>query len=271
MILWLKSLRPLNILFFIFFVIAGTILAKSYDIIILLIKIIIVTLLWQYNIILNNIYDEGIDKTQKRLTPITAKLIKKSSYMRIAIFIASITIILSLILQNSIFLFLTIIYLFSATIYSAPPLRLRKYIFSTCFIGIGSIIAFLIGYLQPSFLIVNSINIEIILILVVIFFATSVGTVIKDMKDVEGDKNYGAKTIFTEFGLEKGKRISYILLFLSFISPVLLFSEFLDIIFFTFLAIIAVLMFRKFEIQEPVLLIFFLVFIYCLLKLLGLL
>lgn len=275
----LKSMKPFKNLYFILLVMVGILIGGNYGhpLVYLtqtVIRILIITFIWQFTVILNNIFDKDIDKIQKRITPITLGIINKKTYLQLGIIFAVMSILMSLLMNNFIFVIITSLALLSAIIYSSPPFRLRKYLFSTWFIGLGSVIAYLIGYFSEGdgiFLVNISppITMNIIYLMIILFTAVTIGTTIKDVEDYKGDKKTGIRTLITIYGLEKGKKITSILLFLSFLIPILLFNSILEILFFSIVATFAVILFRKLESQDPVIFISFLIFIYCALRLSG--
>ena len=236
-------------------------------------KILAATSLWEFTHIINDIFDEKIDKILGKKTLITSSLISKKTYFKVAILFLTISILPSLILKRIIFPLLVIFTILLNFIYSVPPLRLKRSGLKSCFIGLGSIIVFLFGYFWPSthftLQIYPPLTHEIILLLILLFFSASVGTVISDLKDFKGDKKHGIKTIFTVFGLELGKKISLILLFISFLMPIILFHTVVEIIAFIFIATISTFLFKETESANLIILLSILVIIYCTLRFAG--
>ena len=273
--IFLRSVRPLKTFFFFVLMISGVVLRISVNSSIesltsLLLKIVLVTSLWQYTIVLNNIYDEKIDKTQKRETPITRRIISKSSYMKFGIVLALASIIFSVLLGQFAFIIVSFIFIIAGTVYSVPPFRLRKHVFSTFFIGLGSILSLFIGYFEYSPLFLWEVNPpltqDLIKISLLLFFATSIGATTKDIKDYRGDKKSGVSTIFTIFGLKNGKRITSILLFISFLIPLILFYMPWEIALFFTTSLIATLIFIRLENTNIVIILSFIIFLYCLIR-----
>ena len=131
-IIFLKNIRCLKNFFFLVLMISGVILRISINsstesLTSLFLRILLVSTLWQYTIVLNNIYDKEIDRIQKRETPITQKIINKNQYMAFGILLGLTSIVLSVLLGSFVFILISFIFLIAGTIYSVPPLRLRKY------------------------------------------------------------------------------------------------------------------------------------------------
>ena len=81
----------------------------------------------------------------------------------------------------------------------------------------------------------------------ILFVVTTIGTNVKDLKDYEGDKRAGVKTLFTVFGKENGKKISSLLLFFSLLSPTILLPYPFYTGLFVLLAALSVIIFHKTE------------------------
>ncbi|MGM0406261.1 MAG: hypothetical protein ACQEQM_09000, partial [Thermoplasmatota archaeon] len=78
------------------------------------------------------------------------------------------------------------------------------------------------------------------------------------------DKKGGVKSIYTIYGLEKGKKIVSILILFLFLSPLLLFNSTVDILMLLSTSMASVLIFYLFEKYQAIFGIYFLVLIYVL-------
>lgn len=237
------------------------------------ITIFTIFFLWEYAVMINNLYDIEIDKISKK-ERITAKgFLSLKNIRDIAIIFAIISIAFSFSL-GIYQLILSIISIFLATIYSAPPLRLRNKIFSNSFIGIGSSICFSIGYMAPRYIEVNGITYRIyptispnsIWISILIFVALFAGSLVKDIDDYEGDLKSGVKNIFTIYGIEKGIKIASVPVFISFLTPLLLIHAIYDFIILSGCGIIATFLFNKMKKSKVVFLFYIIAIIYSILR-----
>jgi len=233
---------------------------------------------WQYAVMINHVYDVDIDILDNKERLIPKKMMTAHQIKKIAIIYAILSIGLAALL-GIYSLLLVILVIFFATIYSVPPLRIRNSIFSTAIIGIGSSLAYFIGYVTPTYMkemhgelagsmIRNypEITTDSIIIGILIFITLSVGSLIKDYKDYEGDKKAGVKNIFTIYGKEKGVAIVSILLPISFISPLLLFHSIYDYLIFIPLGIISGITFKIYKKTQIVFALYIPIIIYCLLR-----
>jgi 4-hydroxybenzoate polyprenyltransferase len=183
----IKELSSFRTLHFILMVIAGVYFNKTLsflhfpDFLYILISIILIVIIWLSTVLVNNVYDLPIDRISNPERPLARGDISPSLWI--------------------IPFILTLISLLSSLAYSMPPLRLRKRLFSTLFIGWGSSLAFLIGYFNHTRISNISINSDALFLAFLIFIAFSVGPLTKDIKDYEGDLKHGVKTFFTVYGI----------------------------------------------------------------------
>ena len=249
---YLEEFKILRGIYAILVVLLGAYLSDHLNLLVLL-KILAIFFAWEYTSLLNNWYDRKIDEKLGKKRKCLKRLKKKGYWiMIIFFFLASFFCSLPFFpLGTS----LILVSLFLGTIYSAPPLRLRKYIFSSCFIGAGTVIALALGMLpfkHSTFLLP---------IFLITFLSVSVGTVIRDIESYEADKKLGIKTIFTIFGKKNGKKISAVLLFLSFIFPIPFFSQLYYIL--ILIGIVATWLFCRTENYKIVMLLVMIVFLSC--------
>jgi len=233
----LKELSSFRTLHFILMVIVGVYFNRTLsflrfpDFLYILISIILIVIIWLSTVLVNNVYDLPIDRISNPNRPLARGEISPSLYLNLGLVLSVIALAVSIALWIIPFI-LTLISLLSSLAYSMPPLRLRKRLFSTLFIGWGSSLAFLIGYFNHTRISNISISSDALFLALLIFIAFSVGPLTKDIKDYEGDLQHGVKTFFTVYGIEKGTKIVAILLGISLLIPLLLFHSIMDIIFF---------------------------------------
>ncbi len=231
--------------------------------------ILLLFFLWEYAMMINNFYDVEIDKITRKDRVSSSGMIPLKYVREIAIVFALISIALSFSLGYP-QLFLSLLSIFLATIYSAPPIRLRNKLFSNSIIGIGSSICFLIGYFTPSYIEIDgsmhriyptltSASLEIALL---IFAALTAGSLVKDIDDYKGDLKSGVKNIFTIYGIEKGVKIVAVPVFLSFLVPLFLIHSIQDIAILFSSGFIASLLFVKTKSSKIVFIIYIISLLY---------
>jgi 4-hydroxybenzoate polyprenyltransferase len=218
----------------------GAIYAGLYSFPYLLSALASTLLAWQFAAVINDVYDKDIDKVSNKSRPLVKGTISEKTYSRIGIIFLLISLISAAVVNYLVFL-MSLLFNCLAILYSVPPIRIRKYIFSEIIIGLGALLSFLIGFFsQKSFLSTETLMIGFIILLGALLAST-----IKDIKDFEGDRKQKIKTIFTAYGLRKGKRISIVFLLISFLSPILLVPSLINITIFTSITIISLLDFIK--------------------------
>ena len=244
----LKELASPRSLHFVFMVGVGTFFNKSLhffsfpDCLYVLLSVILLLILWLGTVLINNVYDLDIDRISNPARPLVEGKVRPVTYLHLSFILFLLSFLISLLL--GIFLsFLTLIIILSALAYSVPPIRLRDRLLSTSFIGWGSCLAFFIGSLNRTPIADLSFDRKLLTVAAVIFTALSLGPLVKDLKDFQGDLRYGVKNFFTVYGLEKGKKIIVVFLALSLVTPLALFHNLMDIIFFSLLSIIISLLF----------------------------
>ena len=206
---------------------------------------------------------------QKKYLKDAKEVMKKKEFLDGGLLFFLFSLGYTMLIGNSVAFILFSISLILLILYSIPPIRLRKTIFGTFIVGMSSSLAFFFGYVSQGgeFPLSGTGGTTILSLGLLIFLAVSLSGVIKDRKDYEGDKRDNVKTIYTVFGLEKGKRISLAFVLISFLLPSFLFQQWHDLLFFFLAALAATSDFKKNENQERVLFYAFLLFLYCFLRL----
>ncbi len=179
----------------------------------------------------NDIYDEFIDKINMPYRPLQEGRIKRKSAFNLSLALHIITLIMGFTLGWRAFL-LSILVLLLSFIYSAPPIAFSRR-------GVASQIELSITMCFIPLLtgVILSLN-SFLVPLNVLFFIASLTSIfvfifiIKDFKDVFGDKTYNKKTLLLQIGKKKTKIIS---LTGSFISFILILYFFYEIFTFSFI------------------------------------
>ena len=236
----IKNSRPLRSLFYVFMVFFGAFLAGIRYADYLFAAMIAIFFIWQFAVVVNDIYDQKIDKLSNKKRPLILKILSEKRYMTVAEIFLLFSLLSGIVAGWIPFLIICLCGVL-AVLYSVPPVRIRKNIFATTVIGISSVLAFLVGYFSqlPIF------SQEIIYESIILFAAISLGVVAKDFKDYESDKKSGVKTVFTVFGLKRGIAITTVFLFIAFSSPIFLLNTLKDLIIILTLAVVASLYFKK--------------------------
>jgi 4-hydroxybenzoate polyprenyltransferase len=272
--LW-KNLRPFRTIHFILMVIIGLVISGNVDYLaannipIILIAIFLLVFIWQYTVMINDIYDVNIDRLSNIGRPLIAGVVTKSSYANVMFSFAAFSVIFGFIL-GPVILALALLCLFLGTVYSVPPFRVRDRIWSSIIIGAGSACAFLIGFFTPNYQgLTSPLSMDGILIALIIFSALSMAPVLTDLKDYEGDRKANVRSMYTVIGPEEGKKVASALIPVMFMTPALILNNFLDIILFVVFGAFATIIFYKKGDFRGVFLCYFVVIIYCILRITG--
>ena len=215
---------------------------------------------WLFSVGINDIYDFNIDRISNPKRPLTKNIVTVNEYSCFSIIFFLLSVIGAFILGER---YLVVILTLNALsfIYSAPPLRLRRYpIVATLVMASGVLLAILTGYMlfsEHQSLVDFPINITFL----ILAFFTLVSTV-KDLKDYEGDKANGVYTIPTLFGLKRSKIIIGILVFVSFLLfPLLFLNSFLLLLISLGFGIISFLLIYDKSFKEQYLFIMYSIFL----------
>jgi len=200
------------ILFFSFF--------NIFSLILLLLSI---SFAWTASVVFNDVFDQKIDTISNSNRPLAKGIFSLQQYLSIGITLFIVSIFFSAIIDFKIALLL-IAYQAIAWMYSAFPLRLKRFAFiSTAVSALASLIILFSGFI----LVAPEQNIsrlpsEIIWLLLISF---TLSLPIKDFKDIEGDRNDGVFTIPVVFGEYWGKIVVGSGILISYISSVFLLNE----------------------------------------------
>lgn len=176
---------------------------------------------WLASVVVNDIYDGAIDRLTNPDRPLVVGTIPLPEYRLYGLICFLFSLLLSGIVSFSALL-LILSYQALATLYSAPPLRLKQYP------GLATLIAALAGMLVLIIGIVavvptHSITSIPLSLLAYLFLAYFLALPIKDFKDIKGDRRDHVYTIPVLLGAERGKYVIGSLLFLLFtLSPLVL-------------------------------------------------
>jgi 4-hydroxybenzoate polyprenyltransferase len=238
------------------------------DLIYVFISTTLMTLLWLNAVLVNNVFDLEIDRITNPKRPLVLEKVQPELYLGLSAVISVVMLLTTLVLGLIPFI-LALLSVLSSLAYSVPPLRLRRWIFSTVFIGWGSVLAFFFGYFSHSSLDSFHLSSEALLVGGLIFVTFSIGPLTKDLKDYAGDEEQGIRTLFTVYGIEKGSWIVTWFLGASMLMPVLLFHKTFDILIIGTPAVVFPVLFLKKKRLRYAVTGYFAVFAYCALRTLG--
>lgn len=201
---------------------------------------VIAFLVWQVSVMVNDVSDIDIDRQTNKTRPLVSGVITAAEYSFAAEIL--VFIVLSFGAITNIYLFaLALLHCFLAYIYSVPPFRLRKHFGGNVLIGVSVASSYWIGlYASGSQFVFNR---DMHFISFLLFCFGTLISLVKDIKDFEGDRKQGVVNIYTLCGREKGKLITTALIFLTFTIPAVAFANF----WFVLLSAGASFLYYKFE------------------------
>jgi 4-hydroxybenzoate polyprenyltransferase len=182
-----------------------------------------VILAWLASVVINDLSDEKIDKITNPSRPLPQQIIPPGEYKAIGLILFFASIVFSSIIS---FKMAELLFFYQAIawLYSAPPLRLKRFpLIASSVSAIASLMILFSGYILAS----PGQNLVGLppAIIILLAFAYTLSLPIKDFKDIEGDKRDGVFTIPVIFGDEWGRLIVGGGIFISFLSSVVLLHE----------------------------------------------
>ena len=159
---------------------------------------------WIFSVFINNIEDCEIDKISNKERPLIKSLIPLDDYKRFGWLFFGLAFIYALAINFQTF-FIILLFIGCYFLYSAPPLRLKRIpVFSKMLISINSLILVLLGFITA--ITITRLVLEFPISIMVFFlipFALALNFI--DIKDYEGDKKAGIKTLPVILGLKNSK------------------------------------------------------------------
>ena len=223
---WLRESRPLIAIHYLFPALLGIfighhIFKKPTNYIDSFLLLCSVFFSFQTSVITNDIHDIRTDQISKKKTLFNSNPFTIKQYNNLNIFFFVLSLMFALTINYRVFLIVILGHVIHF-LYSSKPFRLKQfYPLSILMLSFGALLAAIAGFslFDPSkpFL---SFPLKAALFIVIPLF---LGLNFRDLADYLGDKKTDVATLFTIFGLKKGRFISAILLFLSYLSiPIIL-------------------------------------------------
>lgn len=171
---------------------------------------------FQFAVVINDIFDVVCDRRTNKDRPLVTGTIEKNEYLTVGSVYLVFALLFAFFVGDYCFA-ITLLFVVISVLYSAPPLRLKRlFPFSSIVIGLESLIAFLLGQFsldERGILLFRNMPLWIL-----VFLAFSLGSNVKDLKDIEGDRESGVSTLPVFFGEVLGRKIIAVFLFLSYLA-----------------------------------------------------
>jgi 4-hydroxybenzoate polyprenyltransferase len=223
---------------------------------------------FQFSVVINDIFDIGCDKVSNIGRPLITQAINKDDYLNIGCVYLALGLLFSFWVSRTCTM-ITLLFIAFYFLYSAPPLRLKRFFpLSSFIIGIQATLAFAVGKL--SFEENNAVAYYRNYLFWLVFIVFSLSSSVKDLKDIEGDKQTGVVTLPVLLGEENGRKLIAVLVFLSYCFVpyflILAFHKTYAIVLSLGFGLINLFYIRKKSAKEKI--IFFIYFIYAFLLIL---
>ncbi len=178
---------------------------------------------WFYSVFINDIEDEKIDEITNTERPLIKKIFSKEEYLNLALIPMTMSLLTAIVVGSKFFLIICA-YLLITWVYSCRPLRLKRIVFVS---GVVSSAASML-FLFMGFIVVSEgqslekfpWKIALFLFIVYTFLLP-----IKDIKDIEGDRENEVTTIPTILGEENARLFFGVAIFISYITSIVVLNE----------------------------------------------
>ncbi len=227
----IKDVRPFRLLHYELMFILGMVLALkvtgkpfqfSSQIIKIVLIVVTIALAWLYSVFVNNIEDIEIDRITNEDRPLISGNMKIETYQKLSwVLLGSLIVIAYTV--DIVYLFLILTFVAGYFIYSAPPLRLKKVlILSKTLIALCSLVLVVTGYWMINYSLSSFPS--IVVVIVMLGFTLLINFI--DIKDYEGDKEAGIKTLPVLMGLKKSKVVIGIAFIATYLSGYFILKNF---------------------------------------------
>jgi 4-hydroxybenzoate polyprenyltransferase len=298
----ITSLRPFQTLFFGMIVAGGMVVgwrAVDADLVMsialtpywvnltfVILSIASALLAWQVSTIWNDIADSRFDDPSKSWRTIASGTVDRGTMLQGSIVMMLVALMVAFLLSLTEFLILAGVFALSY-LYSFRPVRFKDHVMSPALIGIGAALAFFYGYLTPYTVVVTQyqydtpvrfltgavgvapMSLTAFTIGVVIFLGLVIGSMVTDVSGYDEDKKAGVRTAYTILGLNRGAVLVSALVLAASVTPLILFTEIGDLVFFPAMGILAAAVFYKYRSPKLVMLIALGGFVYATLRYIG--
>jgi 4-hydroxybenzoate polyprenyltransferase len=207
----IKNSRPERIFHFFLLFLFGTALVHGtwfhnwIDVMTYLLTFAAFKCAWIFSVCQNDIYDKNIDNVSNKDRPLVANVLSRSDLelvSRISLFFG----FLCAYSASRYALFFVTFYTLVYFIYSNPPFRLKRFVLVNSFlVSLACLSVIMAGFFAVS-TDKSILTFPPSLVLALIIFFTAV-TNIRDIKDIDGDRADGIKTLPVLLGLKKAKML----------------------------------------------------------------
>ena len=194
-----------------------------FSFVVMAVLLVSIWLAWKASVVVNDIYDLGIDKITNSNRPLPRGIFCEKEYIEFGIICFLLSLLGGLTVGFSFFVLL-LVYQILAWFYSAEPFRLKRFLgVATLVSSLASLGVLFMGYiLMSSDQTIADLSWRIILLLLIGY---TISLPVKDFKDIAGDSKYGVKTLPVIFGEKNGRLILSVNIFIAYMLSVFLLNE----------------------------------------------
>ncbi|MCX5696286.1 MAG: UbiA family prenyltransferase [Candidatus Omnitrophica bacterium] len=182
----------------------------------------------RFSALLNDIFDVDCDRVSNKERPLVSGIISAGEYLKVGLVYLTFSLFFSIWVSQNCFV-LNLLFIGVYFLYSVPPFRLKRFfVFSSLITGLQALLILLMG--QVSLAKDDTTVLLYPPLLWLAFLIFFLGSNIKDLKDIEGDRLCGVYSLPVIFGERKARKIIGFLVFLSYLLfPVFLADVIWDI------------------------------------------
>ncbi len=170
---------------------------------------------FQFAVVINDIFDVEGDSISNKGRPLIIGAMDKNEYLKVGLVYLAFALLFAFFVGDYCFTIL----LFSvalSVLYSAPPFRLKRFFpLSSALIGLEALVALIFG--QVSLDREGALDFSYLPFWTLIFLAFFLGSNIRDLKDIEGDRRSGVYSLPVLAGEVESRRIIACFVFLSYL------------------------------------------------------
>jgi 4-hydroxybenzoate polyprenyltransferase len=177
---------------------------------------------WLATVVVNDVFDEEIDRISNPHRPLISQTLSRESYKALGWTLGIVSVWFAAIAHPFSAIYLIVYHAF-AFLYNAPPFRLKRFPILATFTGaIASVSVLFAGYaFVDKALSIEHLPWQIIALLV---FAYTISLPAKDFKDIAGDSVNGIKTLPVILGERNARIVVASGVFLSFMASIVVFN-----------------------------------------------
>lgn len=204
---------------------------------------------WLYSVMTNNIEDYEIDKISNQQRPLIKKEVDSALYNKTAWSFFFLALIYAGFV-NFVSFFVILLFIGNYFLYSMPPFRLKRIpFFSKTFIALNSLVLVMLGFSIVSGVTIENIPVSGPLFFSLLLVLTAMINFI-DIKDYDGDKKEGIKTLPVLLGLKRSKILISIFFGVPYLLVFLIAKDLMTLIIFFLLGVFQVYLINRVDYKE---------------------